>query len=101
MNIVRILVALGLSLDILACLCSFLGPWPGDMITPFRLYLWAAALLALAVAAPMRRLWLTGLATGVVILTGLPGCAAYGTPCPALTGHWDAPDARLQQCSLR
>ena len=72
MNIVRVLVAMGLVATLVAGLCGFLGPWPGDMITPFRLYLLAAALLALVIAVPMRRRWLIGMAGITVLLTGVP-----------------------------
>lgn len=64
------------ALALLALLCVSLvpafGPWPGDMIAPFRLQLALAALLGLLAAMALRDLRLVGLAGIVVAATLAP-----------------------------
>ena len=72
MLFLRVCVTLGLGAGLLISLFSFMGPWPGDMITPFRLYLLALSGVGMAVAVPLKRRWLMGLAAVDVVANGLP-----------------------------
>lgn len=72
MTTLRILITVGLIGDLALALGSFVSPWPGDMITPFRLYMVVPALLALLLVRAMERPRLMLLAAVVAVLTALP-----------------------------
>ncbi len=72
MTIIRYGLALALAGVLLLSLMGFLGDWPADMLTPFRLQFLLIGLAGLCIALPSRRLWLTGLAALVIAGNALP-----------------------------
>lgn len=72
MIFLRVCVTLGLGAGLLVNLFSFWAPWPGDMITPFRLYLLVLSVAGLIMALPFRRRWLIALGATVLAANALP-----------------------------
>ena len=66
------LVTMAAIIGLAAAMASFMAPWPGDMITPFQLYMVAGAAIVLAAALPLRRPWLSGAAAALMVLTATP-----------------------------
>lgn len=73
----RYVIAFGLIAGLVLSLGAFAGGWPGDMIAPFRLQFLILAVIALAVAALLKRRWLISLAVVVVAVNLCP--VAYRT----------------------
>ena len=68
----RIAAALALLALLCISLVPLLGPWPGDMIAPFRVQLAVAALVGFVAAAALKDLRLLGFAGIVVAATVMP-----------------------------
>lgn len=58
----RIAAALALLALLCLSLVPLLGPWPGDMVAPFRVQLAIAAIVGLGAVLPLKDLRLVGLA---------------------------------------
>lgn len=72
MTIIRYGLALLLSGVLLLSLIGFLGDWPADMVTPFRLQFLLIGMAGLCIALPSRHMWLTGLAALVIMGNAIP-----------------------------
>jgi len=72
LTVLRVVAALGLLAVLGGSFVPMFGPWPGDMIAPFRVQLGLAALAGLGVALALRDRRVIGLAGIVVVATGLP-----------------------------
>ena len=72
MTVLRVGLGLCLLGVLAASLGGFLGDWPADMLTPFRVQLLLCGIVGLAVAVALRRRWLIGLGALAVLANATP-----------------------------
>ena len=72
MTVLRVVAALALAALLLVSLVPVFGPWPGDMIAPFRVQLALVAVVGLVVATALRDWRVVGLAVVAVAANLLP-----------------------------
>lgn len=65
-------IAFGLVVGLVVSLVAFVGGWPGDMISPFRIQFLVLAFAGLMTALLLKKRWLIGLAAVVVAVNIAP-----------------------------